>query len=392
MINYELTESKSLRYRTTLFEEVLHHLRFCKSKTDTFCGREQLIANVQEKMGVTFTFNDKKNKKISEDETVDMDDDEMFERLQENQEGEVQIKDHLKNAGVKFVLGDSAVDTESDPQFNPKEKLMEIPDMDAYHRPVVVIGKSGSGKTAMMAKLAEMSQSWYRGCVTVIRFMGTSAKSSTIREALTTVCQQLLTAYNVQLPTGIDIEDDYQFLMRYFAALLWQIDTFNKPLVIVFDSIDQLSLADHAHMFNWLPHKLPVNVFMLVSVVTDRTDCVKNVRQVFPFPDQFVEMTDLESNTANGIITSLSRKAHRHLSRKQKNILLDMFAKCGQPLYLRLLMDMSLSWKSFTVVDPQSLATSVTEAINQLFDNLEKSHGQKMVQKGLGRLMLLYWS
>ena len=430
MVNYELTESKALRYRTELFEEILHHLRFCKSKVDVFCGREELIAEIRAKLGVTFTTDKKQGKgeKIAkgddregkdkgesdvknevdaddngeqEEKNVNEDTDEEEEdeeesmnetqqrNMQKEQEND-QISEFLKKNNIKYVAGDSAIDTESDPQYNPKEKLTEIPESDVFHRPLVVMGKSGSGKTALMAKLTEMSKQWYDGCITVVRFMGTSAKSSSIQEVLVTVCKQIWRTYNIQPPTGLDIESNYQFLLRYFVSLLWQIDTSSKPLVIVFDSIDQLSENNHAHMFNWLPHKLPVGVFMLISVVSDRTKCLQNVQQVFPFAEQFVEITDLESTAASCIINVLSKKQHRHLARKQRNILLDLFAKCGQPLYLKLLMDMSLSWKSFTVVDQGSLGVTVKEVINHLFDNLEKKHGEKLIQKGIGMCLSLF--
>lgn len=382
MMKYELTESVSLSYRTALFEEILYHSRFCKTKVETFCGREKILSEVQSKLGVIFTEDRDRKPAV---QRQDSHEEKLESHRKQFEEDSKSMVTHLENIGVHYVAGDSGIDVESGPNYNPREKLTMIPEVNEYHRPVIVSGNSGSGKTALMAKLAQLSSEWFHGSVTVMKFMGTSAMSATIRAVLVSVCKQIWHVYKITPPTDLDIEGDYQFLVRYFAALLWQLNTKDRPLMIVLDSVDQLTEVDHAHMFNWLPHRIPLGVYMLVSVVTDRTNCLQNVKQVFPFPEQYVKMSDLESHTASDIISAFCQKSKRHLARKQKNLLLELFAKCSQPLYLKLLLDMSLSWKSHTRINQGSLGATVREAINHLFENLERNHGEKLVQKGIGR-------
>ncbi|KAH3789616.1 hypothetical protein DPMN_167801 [Dreissena polymorpha] len=297
---------------------------------------------------------------------------------------------YLKSIGVTYVVGDEYTDMESDSKHNPRDTFTEIPVHTKFNRPLIIIGKSGSGKTAIMAKLFQTSPSFLSPLksITMVRFLGTSTMSTSIRETLITLCEQIRTLYKVQDPFGLDFESDYQFLVRYFASLLWRINTTNRPLTIILDSADQLNVADHAHLFNWLPHKLPVTVRMIVSLVTDRTDCLTNIRLVFPFVDRFVEITDLDRGVADNIINMTNKAQHRHLSKKQKNFVLEQFAKCCLPLYLKVLVDMSLSWRSYTDLDPGSLGSSIKEAIKFLFNNLEKAHGEVLVRKSLGKCLI----
>ncbi|WAR21878.1 NWD2-like protein, partial [Mya arenaria] len=368
----QVRESLSARHRTPLFEEVVHHLHFVRTKCETFCGREDLIQKVQEKAQEVF----KEERSYRFQETYDNPDGVMGGFIEEQKKIK---KEHdgfaarLEEMGIKYVAGDRLMDLESDPTFNPKVVQLKIPPHAEFCRPVIVVGKSGSGKTALMAKLAEVSQSWYasKDPVFMVRFLGTSTMSTTIREVLFGLCEQIWQVYKIQIPSGIDFDADYQYLTKYFAALLWKIDVMEKPLTIVLDSVDQLNQTDHAHMLNWLPQKLPKNVTFLISLVTDRTNCFRNLQLVFPFSERFIEMNELQNDVVTDVIMMMNKKYSRHLSKKQKNMIFDQFANCSQPLYLKLLVDMSLSWRSYTDVNQSLLGATIKEAIN----HLEKSWG-----------------
>lgn len=60
------------------------------------------------------------------------------------------------------------------------------------HKPCVLHGISGSGKTSVMAMLARTAKSIVPGdVVCILRFLGTSSLSSSIRDTLLSVCQQV---------------------------------------------------------------------------------------------------------------------------------------------------------------------------------------------------------
>ena len=61
-------------------------------------------------------------------------------------------------------------------------------------RVVILHGESGCGKTSVMAKIAVEIRKWFEdeSVIVVLRFIGTSPESSSVRLLLRSVCQQLL--------------------------------------------------------------------------------------------------------------------------------------------------------------------------------------------------------
>ena len=68
--------------------------------------------------------------------------------------------------------------------------------------PIVVCGEPGSGKTSLMAKLAASMWS-STGNPVVLRFLGTTGQSTTTRELLRSLCQQIqaINGYDDKVPT-----------------------------------------------------------------------------------------------------------------------------------------------------------------------------------------------
>ena len=65
-------------------------------------------------------------------------------------------------------------------------------------------------------------------------------------------------------------------LSAYFAALLQKIDTTDRPLAIILDSVDQLSMSDSAHALRWLPPMIPPGVYCIISMVSSTLSKKKN--------------------------------------------------------------------------------------------------------------------
>ncbi|KAL4232251.1 hypothetical protein ACF0H5_009825 [Mactra antiquata] len=369
------------RKRSPLFDEVLHHLWFATNKTKTFCGREDIIEQVHNYIN---SVNEVEVDKCDVEEKDDENSGNEKSSDAVNKQIAEKVEEYFKALGVTATLGDKFDDFDSDANYVLKDQLTQLPSITTYTKPLIIYGKSGSGKTALMAQIAQLSKEWADGSVTMVRFLGTSLMSTKIREVLLNLCTQIWHVYKVLKPTGLDLESDFQLLVKYFKSLLWKINTEKRPLFIILDSLDQLSPSDHAYSFHWIPQKLPPGVHVILSVVSDRLGCLDNLRLMFPGDDQFIEVGPMENNVAVDVINTFCKQSNRHLSKGQKNVVLDLFSKCSQPLYLKLLMDMSLSWKSYTVLEPTALGSTVTEAINHLFDNLERVHGEELVKKGIG--------
>lgn len=153
--------------------------------------------------------------------------------------------------------------------------------------PVVVHGESGCGKTSVMATAATMLQRIKSRSVVVLRFLGTTADSSSIRLMLSSVCKQISRAYG---GGSSHIPQSYKDLVTCFAEKL-QLANEELPLYVFLDSLDQLSGENDGRQLSWLPTRLPRHVHVVCSTLPDRQyKCFPALQMMIAKPEQFVEV------------------------------------------------------------------------------------------------------
>ena len=168
----------------------------------------------------------------------------------------------------------------------------------------MVHGRSGSGKSALMAKMAEELQG--RGATLMTRFIGATPASTQVHSLLPSLCEQVHRAFDShfqalmareleeheartrqkieaaaneekrqQLRADAEegrrtIEERYQVpgdpkeLARAFERFLGFVPD-DRQLVIVLDALDQLSPDNSAHSLDWLSWELPTSVRIVAS-------------------------------------------------------------------------------------------------------------------------------
>ena len=249
-------------------------------------------------------------------------------------------------------------------------------------RPVVVYGKSGSGKTSLMAKIAQQVHSWIgKSCVMVLRFLGTSPLSSGIHETLSSLCQQLCTIYAITGPDILLME--FSEIVQYFNSLLQDVlpQKVESDLVIILDSVDQLNASNGAHRMAWLLKSLPPKIHIIVSTLSEGYDCLFALKSSIPLQECFIEVSDLPNSTGSEILETWFHNANRTITSTQKSLILDVFSMNPKPLFLRLLFHKAMSWFSYTSTASLDLPRSSSEALNELFDDLEETHGELFLQR-----------
>ena len=75
--------------------------------------------------------------------------------------------------------------------------------------------------------------------------------------------------------------------------------------------------------------------------------------------------------------------SHRKLTASQESTVLKRVSQCPSPLYLKLVLEQAVQWKSYFVVDEATLGLSVRQIINSLFESLERKHGRTLLQHTL---------
>ena len=73
-------------------------------------------------------------------------------------------------------------------------------------------------------------------------------------------------------------------------SILFQMATSEKPLVMILDSLDQLSKSHNAHDLTWLPKQLPAHVYLIVSTLRYEHDILETLKANVSERRNFVEV------------------------------------------------------------------------------------------------------
>ena len=212
----------------------------------------------------------------------------------------------------------------------------------------------------------------------ILRMLGTSAGSSDIAQTLQSVCQQIAVNFNLNdFKSPTDANDT----VRTFHALLSKA-TYEKPLFLFLDSLDQLSSKNGAYTLGWLPRVLPNHVHVVVSTLPDLHDILPNLRSKLP-NDAFVQVAPFPLDLCRDIMDSWLKAGHRKLTSEQQVIVSQAFDCCRLPLYVKLVYEEVIHWKSTDHVSETVLSHTVQNIINDFFKRLEIKHGATFVSHAL---------
>lgn len=261
---------------------------------------------------------------------------------------------------------------------------------DGPRRPLVVYGPSGSGKTAVMARAAVMVHTWMPTTkpVVILRFLGTSPASSDVVSTAKSLVAQTCLAFGKSPPAQLDQLSKLGDVRKEFTEVLRMVESEHpdSALVIMLDSVDQLSPRNGAHEFSWVQRHLPRNVFFVMSVVSDRNDYLERARQRVNCDDSFVLLSPLSDEAVQQFVKTHLATHSRSLTLDQLDVVRSAIARCCNPLFVKLVVDMALKWTSYTPVCFGDLPKNMSSAIMMLFESVEATFGPVFVSHAMGYL------
>ena len=159
--------------------------------------------------------------------------------------------------------------------------------------------------------------------------------------------------------------------------------TADQPLVIILDSLDQLSNEDFARNLKWLSLKdaLPANVHLVVSTLPGQS---LDVLKAFLPAENVLEVLPLEEHEGPAILDQMLSIAGRKVTSSQRDVIMSAFTRCPLPLYLRLATDIAMRWRSYDQVSLDEFPADVPSLVDKLFDRLETRYGPMFVSRALG--------
>jgi tetratricopeptide (TPR) repeat protein len=281
-----------------------------------------------------------------------------------------EIDDHATfgQARAKFFVGRETV-------------LRKIEDYlrNNCRQPLVVFGESGSGKTALMAHELQESRKTFPQAEVIFRFIGATPASFDGRSLLESLCHQIARRYGADEST---VPTEYPKLAAEFSERL-KLASPDKPLTILLDALDQISSTDNARNLSWMPSVLPENVHIVVSCLPG--ECLSILEGKLPHCN-FVPVEGMSRDEGTFLLNKWLSQEGRCLQPDQAKEVLDKFAACGLPLYLKLEFEEACLWKSYT--ERKTLSPTIPGIILDMFNRLSsnENYGEKMFSHSLGYL------
>jgi tetratricopeptide (TPR) repeat protein len=261
-------------------------------------------------------------------------------------------------------------------------------------KPLVVHGPSGTGKTALLARAAQIATNRYPDRV-IQRYLGTTPGSSNLQSLLTSLCRALSPDPERDLPVEV------RLLQEEFDRLL-NLATAQKPILLFLDAIDQLDEAEGARQTYWLRTPLAEHVRAVVSCLRNE-DTPENPDPLnVPFRaferrellDGAIGLDSLtEEEAMQAIDLWLAHPRTGEQKRKTTSAQRDAVRErihsdtaCRRPLYLRILAEEARRWPSWKEVEAGDLGANTAELLGAMFTRLEDKaiHGVELVMASMG--------
>ncbi|CAF4090255.1 unnamed protein product [Adineta steineri] len=251
------------------------------------------------------------------------------------------------------------------------------------HRPCVVYGHSGCGKTSVLAKTATEVFKWWssRSVSVILRFLGTTPTSSTIYKTLLSISEQISELYHIPMnsyPTVNQLRDQLE------TCLLSEIPA-NEYLVILLDSIDQLQTD--AYDCKWLPIYFPSNVKCIVSTLPEHGNIFKRLQLILKEDENlYVNVPPFEPETVELVYNDWLKMKNRSLSFEQRLFINNLMRERNEilPLFMKLVFDIISTWHSYDPIDEKLTdLKDVDDCICYLFQRLEIIHNTVLFSRAL---------
>lgn len=200
--------------------------------------------------------------------------------------------------------------------------------------PLVVLGESGSGKSALLANWALERRKSQPQELLILHFIGATPASADWAAML----RRLLGEFNRKYGLGIKIRNQADALRATFANALHMAAAQGR-VIVVLDGLNQLEDRDQAPDMVWLPPEVPANIRMFVSTLPGRPlDDLTN--RGWPV----LEVKPLENEERKKLI---GEYLSHYYSKKLDAPLAECLAGTPQsanPLYLRALLEEVRLW------------------------------------------------
>lgn len=225
--------------------------------------------------------------------------------------------------------------------------------------PLVVLGESGSGKSALLANWALRHRLDHPGTLVLMHFVGASQTSTDLCSMLRRILGELQKRFQLE---G-EIPDDSEHLQKTFVNWL-SMAAARGRVVLVLDALNQLEDWEGTKDLVWLPHTFPSTFKLIVSSLPGQS-LQELTRRNWPTLTvkllNVEERTDLIQAYLSPYTKKLSADRIERISRALPS---------GNPLYLRALLDELRVFGTHERLDERISHYLSTQTVSELYEKI----------------------
>lgn len=245
--------------------------------------------------------------------------------------------------------------------------------------PCLVTGPSGSGKSTTLARFALDFQQTHPGALVVPHFIGSSPRSTSLREMLRRFC----TVLKAHLGLADEVPEELPRLTVAFREFVSKVPP-GRRVVFVIDALNQLDETDQAQTLAWLPVHFPPQVKVVVSCISD-SESTEPAQEAFTQRQQVVvEIPPMEEAARREIIQAVPSLSAKTLDSQQIEQLLANPAT-KNPLFLLVALEELRGFGSYERLNERIAAfpqegDTVTAIFTQVIGRLEAEFNRQLVE------------
>ena len=184
-----------------------------------------------------------------------------------------------------------------------------------------------------------------------------------------------------------DIPDDTVPVTAFLKELL-NLATKERPFMIFFDSIDELTGSQDSNKMSWLPLKLPPYCKLVVSITCEPNkretlENLESLKEMIAEDSHFQEVTALGKELGWKVMKLWMKNAGRNMTNYQWRVVANAFDHCTLPIFCKLVFQEVCRWKSYFEPEKTILKHNVMDSVFQLFERVENKHGWMLVSHAL---------
>ena len=247
------------------------------------------------------------------------------------------------------------------------------------HQATVFYGPDGCGKTALLSRAAYVAlETLGRDVVLIVRYIGLSPASKTVKTFLKSICMQL--AYIIK-SEDVDLHTmDLAKLVPIYLGLLKKVSKVTRHVVLIIDGIDNFNESSNDNQnLDWLTTTLPPCVHVFASVSnTQQNSRTMNILKGYGV-QALIPITKLETLHVRTIIKDYAAKYHRDLTDTQVDFITHMAGDKGCPLGVKILLEDAISWRADSSPHQTRSPLSIEDFVSRRMESMEREFGSVVI-------------